>query len=122
MRKITKCIECNQVKEIHGRGLCNTCYRRWQYHNCKDNWDLTKFKERHKRNDSSPKRTEARRLRRKVQNKINNEGYCARCLQYGKHQRHHIDNNLTNSAEKNIMLLCQKCHTLEHQNGGLERV
>jgi len=114
-RKKGKCEECGKQGELHAREMCNTCYRRWQY-NHRENWDIDKLKARLKKEDSKSERKEAHRLRRKAQFRHNNEGYCVKCLIYGKHHRHHKDGNLTNWSKENIKLLCQKCHSLEHRN------
>ena len=43
-----------------------------------------------------------------------NIGPCVRCGAQNS-ERHHIDDNPLNNAPENIMPLCRRCHTLEHQ-------
>lgn len=40
-------------------------------------------------------------------------GPCERCGKTNT-ERHHIDDNPLNNAPENIMPLCRRCHTLEH--------
>ena len=43
---------------------------------------------------------------------------CNRCQSEEQLQRHHKDRNPMNNAAENIEVLCQACHTKEHQSDG----
>ncbi len=124
---IKKCINCNQEKEHHAKGLCYTCYKK------------TKWK---------PKLTICKRCKRKIN--IHAKGLCAGCYNYIFHldknkaynQRkqnnvdlktfrkvtkqcvicdfnkivdlHYIDTNKQNNSKKNLIGLCPNHHRMIH--------
>ena len=41
---------------------------------------------------------------------------CEKCSIQGRVEVHHINKDRTNNARENLMILCRKCHNLQHDN------